>query len=318
MKQSLKLPLLNILQSTIIFASRPYIRRELPGWGRIFQLVSSHQRAWLWSGAAPKTVRGKLHNYVMHLDITQWADRSTYFLERWYDLGTQSFISDALSPGDTVVDVGANRGMFALIASRLVGDTGKVICFEPNPNCIAILEREIQTNTISNILIHKFALGEREQVLTLSVPNFNSGEGTFGESPYSEDVTYRVQTPIKVGDLVLENKQPSLIKIDVEGFECDVIAGLTRTIDRHHPIVLTEVAQKHLLACGSSIQNLQDLMEQRGYEGFTLGLKKINGQYQWDLTRFDPRLEYSDAAWIHRSSLEQGKLPPRLMSRLKQ
>ena len=57
-----------------------------------------------------------------------------------------------IRPGDTVIDVGANRGMFALNASYLVGKNGRVICFEPNPNCLKVLRYEIESNDIDNIV----------------------------------------------------------------------------------------------------------------------------------------------------------------------
>src|SRR5262245_49548095 len=129
------------LQDLIVLAVRPYVRRELPGWGRVYAaMVGGYRRDWLWAAAKVRTIRGKRHGYAMRLDLSKWADRSAFFLGRWYDLNTQLLMSALLRPGDTVVDVGANRGMFALAASRLVGETGRVVCFEPNPNCFQILD----------------------------------------------------------------------------------------------------------------------------------------------------------------------------------
>jgi hypothetical protein len=135
-------------QNFIILVVRPYVARELPGWGRVYTFVGDYSRDWLWAAAPVKTMRGKLHGYDMKLDLSKWSDRSAFFLGRWYGLPAQLLVADLLKQGDVVVDVGANRGMFALMASRVVGDTGKVIagkviCIEPNPNCLKILDREI-------------------------------------------------------------------------------------------------------------------------------------------------------------------------------
>ena len=288
------------LQSLSIFAARPYVVRELPGWGRLYDLVvGGHERNWLWATAPTRTIQGKLHGYSMRLDLSKWADRSAFFLGRWYDLGTQLVITDLLRSGDTVVDIGANRGMFALAASRLVGDAGKVICFEPNPNCFNLLDRDIAANGIANIVVHKIGLGSREEELLLSVPLINSGEGTFGQSAYGADTTYQVRAEVKRGDQILADARPSLIKIDVEGFECNVLAGLAGTIGLHRPIILTEVVSAHLARCGSSVQELRSLMESWGYRGHSLSLHKEKGRYGWQLVPFDEASPAFDALWLH-------------------
>ena len=207
------------------------------------------------------------------------------------------------SSGETVIDVGGNRGMLAIIASHLVGNQGRVICFEPNPKCLKILDQEIAANQISNILVHRFGLGDHEEELVLSVPTANSGEGTFGRPAYGADVTYQVLVQIKRGDELLVDERPSFIKIDVEGFECKAVNGLAKTIAQHHPIVVTIlVVQRHLLACGSSIAELKGLMESLDYEGYRLSLRKEQGRYSWYLARFEEQEQYFDAVWLHSKS----------------
>jgi hypothetical protein len=120
------------IQSSIIFLVRPYMVRELPGWGKLAQLID-YRWNWLWIGGPVKTIREKLHGNLMRLDLSNWSDRLNYFLGRWYDLEIQLLMADLVKPGQTIVDVGAHRGEFALAASKLVGKSGRVICFEPNP-----------------------------------------------------------------------------------------------------------------------------------------------------------------------------------------
>src|SRR4051812_38148301 len=123
MYQQLKKSSLRTVQKFVILMVRPYVVRELPGWGKIYAFVGDYRRDWLWSAAPIMTIRGKLHGHVMHLDLSKWSDRSAYFLGRWYDLAMQLLMSDLIKRGDVVLDVGANRGMFALAASHLLGDT---------------------------------------------------------------------------------------------------------------------------------------------------------------------------------------------------
>jgi len=212
-------------------------------------------------------------------------------------------MADLLKSGDTVVDIGANRGMFALAASSLVGKAGKVICFEPNPNCAKVLEREIASNSIKNIVIYQVGLGSLEAVLILSVPTVNWGEGTFGTPAYCDEMTYQVSVPVKRGDQMLAQERPSLIKIDVESFECNVIAGLAGTIARHRPIIATEVVPAHLSRCGSSVAELKGLMEELEYRGFTIDLAKERGRYNWRLHPFRMHEKEScDVLWVPRQT----------------
>ncbi len=318
MQVSLKARAYRALQNLAIAAARPYVRREYPGWGRVYAaIVGGYERNWLWAGAPVKTIRGKRHGYLMRLDLSRWADRSAFFLGRWYDLSTQLLISDLLRSGDCVIDVGANRGMFALAASRLVGDTGQVICCEPNPDCFNILEREIWANSISNITVMKVGLGSHDEELVLSVPVINSGEGTFGRSAYDTDTTYQVRAWVRKGDEIIGDLRPALIKLDVEGFECNALEGLAGTISRSHPIILTEVVSAHLERCGASVARLRALMESYGYRGYTICLRKTKGVHAWQLAPFDEQDPVFDALWLrpehlqsHAESLKD-HLPPR-------
>lgn len=304
--QSLKLFCRRLLQNIIIVFVRPYVVRELPGWGKLYAaIVGDYRRNWLWAGAQTKTIRGKMHGYLMHLNLSSWPDRLTYFLGRWYDLDMQLFINDLIRHGDTVVDVGAHRGDFALVASHLVGAEGKVICFEPNLKCLTLLEQEVVSNRIDNVIVYHFGLGEREEeleqnryTLALSVSENSKAENAV---PSDEKITDQVRVKIKRGDGFLANERVRLIKVDVEGFECNVIKGLVNTISRDHPIIVTEVWPQNLAACGFSVMDLVALMKRNGYEGYKLGLMKEKGRYTWQLSGFDTESNY-DAVWMHRAS----------------
>jgi len=201
MPRLLKSVFLPILHKVIILTVSPYVYYELPGWGKIYAvIVGDYTRNWFWKNAPTKTIRGKMHGYLMDLDLTRWSDRCAFFLGRWYSLDIQLLLADLVAPGDTVVDIGANRGMFSLIASQLVGDKGKVISFEPNPVCLEVLDQTIATNQIKNITINRCGLADKKEYLTLTVPLSNWGEGTFGKSRYQNENTYSVKVDVCTGD----------------------------------------------------------------------------------------------------------------------
>ena len=218
-------PIRVAFQNVAIGLGRPYISRELPGWGHVYShLVGSYQRNWLWKGAGERTIRDKRNQYLVTLDLEWWADRLAFFLGRWSDLGTLSLIDAVAKPGDVVIDIGANRGFFALAASRAVGSAGRVVCFEPNPACTRQIRRECEKNEIANIEIRDCALGKERARLTLSVPTINSGEATLGRTQYADVET--IDVDVEVGDEQLATLSPTVIKIDVEGFECEVVDGI--------------------------------------------------------------------------------------------
>jgi FkbM family methyltransferase len=290
------------IQNIVILIVRPYVIRELPGWGKVASFLD-YRWDWLWADAPVKTIREKMYGNLIQLDLSTWSDRSYYFLGRWYDLEIQLLIADLVRPGETIVDVGANRGAFALVASHLVGSRGKVICFEPNPHSVKSLEDVIELNKARNITIHQCGLADKDDVLTLTVPLINSGEGSFGSSQYKDNLMFSV--PVRRGDGILANEKPSLIKIDVEGFETKVILGLSKTIERWSPIVITEVIARHLERARSSVEDLKNTMERLGYKGFKLALRKNDRRYDWGLAKLDPSKGPCDAVWLNASVAAQ-------------
>ena len=265
------------IQNIIILIVRPYVIRELPGWGKVRNLI---EWDWLWTDAPVKTIREKMYGNLMQLNLSKWSDRSDYFLGRWYDLEMQLLINNLVKSGETVVDVGAHRGEFALAASRVVGSSGMVICFEPNPNSIKFLKDEIELNKISNITVHPCGLADQDDILTLTV---DDGIGHLGNVPYKED-NLMFSVPVRRGDDVLDNKNPSLIKIDVEGFETKVVLGLFKTIERCSPVVITEVDASLLKEARSSVEELKNAMERLWLQRLQTRFKK-----EWLALRLVPR-----------------------------
>jgi FkbM family methyltransferase len=285
------------LQKTIEFVARPYIVRELPAWGKVYSvLVGSYRRDWLWKDAQPKTMREKITGRLMHLNISRWVDRSTYFLGRWYDLETHLLIDKLVMPGDTVVDVGANRGLFTFLCAHRVGIGGRVICFEPNPLCVRSIERELQENAVENVSLYRFGLGDRDTELTLSVPPINSGEATFGPARY--DNAENIEVAVRVGDTILADEMPTLIKLDIEGYEFHALVGLEETIKHAKPVIITELNADYLRSCGSSSAELMALMERFGYHGFVLDLQHSGMRHMLQLTPIRKDTSGVDVVWL--------------------
>lgn len=279
-----------MLQETIIFMIRPLIFREVGGWGKLYKIfVGDYKRNDFWQNAKKRTIKGKLNHFLMELDLSRWSDRSTFFLGRWYDLPIQKLLEQLLSKGDEVIDIGANVGNFALSARNIVGSEGFVYCFEPNPEPRKKLNHNIQINHIENIKVYSVGLGKVEGSFSLYIPYINSGEGSLSSFPkneYEKTQWYEILVDVKVGDDILKNAVPRLIKIDVEGAEVGVLQGISNLIDKHKPLIIAEYVPKHLSRFGNSFEDILSIAQQHSYKVFKLGLTKVNNKYDVSLIPF--------------------------------
>ncbi|MEZ4923134.1 MAG: FkbM family methyltransferase [Crocinitomicaceae bacterium] len=152
-----------------------------------------------------------------------------------YELGTVSTIQQYLKPGDSFVDAGANIGFLSLLASSIVGPKGKVYAFEPVVDTFQILQENKSMNGFEQLIIHPFGLGEIEESVTIYPEKENRG----GASISHKHGTEGEQIKIKTLD-GLELSAVKMIKIDVEGYEMNVLTGARNTILKDQPILIVE------------------------------------------------------------------------------
>jgi FkbM family methyltransferase len=152
-----------------------------------------------------------------------------------YELAVQEALVRLLKPGMVVYDIGANVGFFTLLTDRLVSPGGTVIAFEPDPVNLAALRRNLALNPV-----------RRQIRIIAAAASSRTGPGSF-ESETS--MTGRVETKgtvpielIRIDDFTAEypHLAPDLVKIDVEGHELDVLAGMAKTLREHSPIAIIE------------------------------------------------------------------------------
>jgi FkbM family methyltransferase len=286
-----------IYTETVAALLRPYTRRELPGWGRLYAAaVGDHERDWLWAGQRHRWVRNKIHGYEMSLRIAGWSNRMTFFLGRFYDLPTQLLMKAVVRPGDCVVDIGANEGMMSLLASRLVGDSGQVISFEPSPVPRSIFEANIARNGIRNVEIRAQGVADVAGELELFVPAINTGEASFTSLGYEEGKN--ITCPVVIADEALQSVSPAFIKIDVEGFEGRVVRGLAETLKRAKPVIAMEMVRSHLARDGQTPEAICRTLEGLGYRGRRLWLAGGRNK-ELAFAELEPDWRDGDYVWTH-------------------
>jgi FkbM family methyltransferase len=156
-----------------------------------------------------------------------------------YEPGVAAIFSRYVKPGMSVVDIGANIGYFTMLSASLVGPSGLVMAVEPNPENIKALEASRRVNGFDQVLIIQAAAGRRTGLLALNVSHSN---GMTGQLPDNLDAIFASRpVPCFALDAILpKDRRISLIKIDVEGAELNALIGLSETIDRDQPVIVSE------------------------------------------------------------------------------
>lgn len=147
-----------------------------------------------------------------------------------YEKAETRFFQSACRDGMTFLDVGANLGYYTALAARAVGPNGRVLAVEPDPDSFGYLEQTIAANAVGNVEAFPVAASDAPAILPLYISTDNRGDNRL----YASDGE-RPQVEVKarpLDALLRENKIDTvdLIKIDVQGYEPKVIAGLRETI----------------------------------------------------------------------------------------
>ncbi len=282
--------------------SSPYLRMELPGWGHLLRTLGLLDDSF-WAREPTRRLRGKLHGYEMVLDLSNWSERQTYYLGRFYDLPTQLLVRAAVRPGDTFIDVGGNVGMVTLAAARCAGEAGTVHTFEPNPIAFARLAEHVRINGLERVELHHCGLGDMTGEFTLSVVGDHTGGGTLAavrSAPTGPRTTQYVVRVLRGDDVLPPPVAPTVVKIDVEGFECRVLRGFANLLRTTRPLVVTEVVDSHLHRAGSSKRELFELMRGHGYAAFELSTRRVRLRHQLSLSAADDfaGMRTNNIVWI--------------------
>jgi FkbM family methyltransferase len=182
-------------------------------------------------------------------------------------------IAGGLSEGAVFLDVGAHIGYDSLKASVKVGNSGKVISFEPNPRTLDQLRGNLAASHATNVTVEPIACTDKEETLTLydSTPEGNSGASSLSLKNADENgvgtlPSYTVTgRPIDHVVRELGLTRLDVIKIDVEGAEYLVLLGLRETLLRFHPKVVMEVVPYQLANMNATVEQVIALMKELGY-----------------------------------------------------
>lgn len=138
-------------------------------------------------------------------------------------------VNGFLKAGDNFLDIGANYGTIGLMARHKIGPTGHIHLFEPQPELAERLDKAILDGGVSNATVHRVALFDHDDTMTLQLFSNHSGRATIVGAVAGKKNQDEIQVPVKearayVAPLV--GDRPYGVKIDIEGAEINVLPGL--------------------------------------------------------------------------------------------
>jgi FkbM family methyltransferase len=189
-----------------------------------------------------------------------------------YEIAISEALVRLITPGDTVIDAGANIGYMTLLAAVATGEKGKVFAFEPHPALFAIVEKNIsslrQGFRISATDLHNTALGELSGKAELILPDgFDSNDGVAHIAAVSGSAlgTRSIQIQVETLDDVLRETTATVLKIDVEGYEFQVLRGAVRALEERR--IRHIIFEDHNIVGSRVMELLRDF----GYRVYALG-----------------------------------------------
>ena len=223
-------------------------------------------------------VQARVGPWTLRVDLRDDIIGYLLYTTGEYEAHVQRLFTAMELSGATCIDVGANLGLHTLALRDCVGPRGRVIAFEPEPHNFDLLTENLRTNGPSpQVTTHRQAVGAAPGTCRLTLHPTNFGDhrvttATTGNTATRGPAPTTVEVPIVRLDDTLADLPAGairLIKIDVQGFEMSVLAGLIRTLDRHpDALLLIEVFPEALRAAGSSGTALVARLAELGLTGW--------------------------------------------------
>jgi len=179
----------------------------------------------------------------------------------------------------TFLDVGANAGFYSLSLAILYPSV-KIFSFDPNVDVTNLLSQNMEINNLRNrITVVNTAVGSKlEESKTLFIPKLTgTGGGSLNNLHPEEGRPVTREIKVDTLDNYIGNMEPiDLIKIDVEGFELEVIKGSEKLIEKWHPIIFVELLRKWMAPFSAHPQDVLNFLGKKDYFCFSISEEKIS------------------------------------------
>jgi FkbM family methyltransferase len=216
-----------------------------------------------------------------------------------YDPALQRLLSSYIAPDSIVLDIGAALGLWTVPLARAAAACGSELwAFEPFPGNHGWLESNIAANSLNNVTVQRFALGQQAGTAFMTVEDGGSGNAAIRKAEDGDS-----EVPVRALDSFAFPAPVSAVKIDVEGYELQVLRGASALLERHRPVILGEFNASWLEKRGEAFGDLMQRMQDLDYVVYGVGLSRAR---PWMAPR---RVELHELRW--RASPEELLLVPR-------
>lgn len=193
-----------------------------------------------------------------------------------FEVNERRFLLRFLAAGMTVLDVGANAGLYSMLASKSVGASGHVVSFEPSPRERARLEGHLRLNRCRNVTVEPVALGDATGEAELFVVEGHE-IGCNSIHPAEGISGHRVRVPVRrLDDYVAGGRfaRVDLVKMDIEGAELSALRGAESMFRSARPVLLCEIEEARVAPWHYRGRAIIDLMLAWRYRWFVVATQR--------------------------------------------
>lgn len=187
-----------------------------------------------------KGVVVEVNGFKMYLDLRDEGICRDLFLHRIREPFSTDYLmnSGILTKGNIVLDIGANIGYYVLMESALVGNSGKVYAVEPVLSNITILKRNIKLNECENVEIFRLAMGDENKKSRIYISS-RCNCSAMRKDAVGGRIMREENVKVVTVDSFLKNRDtPDLIRMDVEGYEYNIMKGMKETLKKDVKILM--------------------------------------------------------------------------------
>jgi len=206
----------------------------------------------------------------LNLDSTQPAERWLLYSGN-YQPALTAALKEYVKPGAYCLDVGANLGFYTVMFAQWAGQTGHVVGFEANPTMVQRAQKNIDLNQFAHAEVVNAAVHNKAETIAFFV---SSSPGKSSINAIDNPVEKIVMQSITLDDFVIARRWPrlDLIKIDIEGNDCNAILGASRILAQFHPVMAFEYKATTPIEAANAVFALLSGL------GYTLQMVRRNGQ----------------------------------------
>lgn len=194
------------------------------------------------------------------LHLKDWIQQQIYFTD-YFDYKGIKFLKHTLKEGDVFFDVGTNIGSYSLVASKIVGNSGKVYSFEPVTKTLKKLTETVERNNFNNIQIEKKIVSDKNESINIyASPDNNTGMSSIIKK--FDNVEPESVPSVILDEYIINQKIKTiaLVKIDVEGAEFHVLKGMKNILTNIKPILFIEIINDNLETTSITSQEIIDFI----------------------------------------------------------